>query len=479
MSVPAGRREWRRTVSGGTITLLGMALLGIPLYDIWDDYSVLSWTLLSTVAENATFLLLALGIAVGGVWLVRSDWETRHVSLVAKWTVGGWLAATALFAWVVFVQLQVMGALKPYVIAMDGVLIGTAVTFGLGLVSAKTDITRSELSAAQRATAAFEEVHRAATTLQRVQTPAEAHEAVLRAVESLYSPAASRVVVDGQVVAARPDEADWGTSEPSLVGSVGDRGRIELVSGECTVYDEQTLELLGTHLDGALDRIDREEALSTERKQFALLNRTLRHDLTNDIHLVQARLDIIDPRIDPPEEHWSVVRDRVDEMEQFIQQMGEYMRLAEADGHDPEPIELRPTIEQSVATVQQAHEDAEVSLDEIPDVTVDADELLDSVFDNLVRNAVEHNDKATPKVRVSGTRQDGTVTIDVADNGPGIPDDQKERIRERGEQLDDASGTGLGLHLVTEAVAAYDGDLAIEDNDPTGTVFRVTLPVAA
>ncbi|MFB6122426.1 MAG: hypothetical protein ABEJ78_03085 [Haloferacaceae archaeon] len=62
----------RRAASGGTIAIIGILLLGIPLYDI------------------------------------RDDWDTRHVTKVAKSTAAGWVTATVLFGWVVYVQLRVM-----------------------------------------------------------------------------------------------------------------------------------------------------------------------------------------------------------------------------------------------------------------------------------------------------------------------------------------------------------------------------------
>ncbi|MFC6989300.1 hypothetical protein ACFQJD_12350 [Haloplanus sp. GCM10025708] len=59
-AIPAVRFPMsRRAVSGGAITTVGILLLGIPLYDIWDDIVDLDWSLLVTVFENTTFLLLA------------------------------------------------------------------------------------------------------------------------------------------------------------------------------------------------------------------------------------------------------------------------------------------------------------------------------------------------------------------------------------------------------------------------------------
>jgi len=71
------------------------------------------------------------------------------------------------------------------------------------------------------------------------------------------------------------------------------------------------------------------------------------------------------------------------------------------------------------------------------------------------------------------------VTVRVADNGPGISDDRKDAVFDRGELGEHSSGSGFGLFLVRKTVESYGGGVEIEDNEPTGAVVRVTLPVAS
>jgi signal transduction histidine kinase len=103
--------------------------------------------------------------------------------------------------------------------------------------------------------------------------------------------------------------------------------------------------------------------------------------------------------------------------------------------------------------------------------------MLGSVFKNLLTNAIVHNDGPVTEVTVSVTVADGAVAVRVADNGPGIPDDRKDTIFEDGEKGLDSEGTGLGLYLVQTLVDRYGGDVRVEDNEPTGAVFVVELPV--
>jgi Signal transduction histidine kinase len=79
-------------------------------------------------------------------------------------------------------------------------------------------------------------------------------------------------------------------------------------------------------------------------------------------------------------------------------------------------------------------------------------------------------------VTVSATEHEGTVTIRVADNGPGISDSRKQTVFGKGRQGLNSSGTGMGLHLVDRIVNKHGGEVWIEDNEPEGTVFSVELP---
>ena len=97
---------------------------------------------------------------------------------------------------------------------------------------------------------------------------------------------------------------------------------------------------------------------------------------------------------------------------------------------------------------------------------------------NLVDNAARH---AQGVVELDCRRDDGLAVIRVADDGPGIPDDQRERVFERFVRLDasrtrDAGGSGLGLAIVAEIVAAHRGTVRINDRAGGGVCFTVSLP---
>jgi CheY-like chemotaxis protein/anti-sigma regulatory factor (Ser/Thr protein kinase) len=123
-----------------------------------------------------------------------------------------------------------------------------------------------------------------------------------------------------------------------------------------------------------------------------------------------------------------------------------------------------------------------LDLDVAPDVdVVEADELrFKQVVLNLVSNAV----KFTPdggRVAVSARRQGRQLLVAVADNGPGIPESDRERIFESFQQggrgAPKAEGTGLGLTLSRRIVQLFGGRLWLESELGRGTTFTFTVPV--
>jgi signal transduction histidine kinase len=158
---------------------------------------------------------------------------------------------------------------------------------------------------------------------------------------------------------------------------------------------------------------------------------------------------------------------------------GDIAEVVRASGTDRTRVGLRRCLETELAELREAYPAASVSVDgEIPAVAVWADAMLDSVFRNLLRNAVQHNDGPSTEVVVSATERDDVVAVRVADDGPGVPEDRRETIFGRGETGLASGGTGFGLYLVGRLVETYGGDVRVEDAQLGGAAFVVELPVA-
>jgi signal transduction histidine kinase len=150
-----------------------------------------------------------------------------------------------------------------------------------------------------------------------------------------------------------------------------------------------------------------------------------------------------------------------------------------SDTENIAPTPLGPSLSSAVEEVQNTYPDAVVTpTAAAPETPVQANDMLEAVFRNLLKNAIQHNDKEIPEVDVSARERTDSVLVQIADNGPGIPDTEKDTIFGKGETGLDSSGTGLGLYLVKTLVESYGGAIEIDDNEPVGAIFSVTVPKA-
>lgn len=101
------------------------------------------------------------------------------------------------------------------------------------------------------------------------------------------------------------------------------------------------------------------------------------------------------------------------------------------------------------------------------------DELVE-VLTILLVNANSHAGGSPARVEVRSS--DGMVRVSVADNGPGIPDDLREAIFDRGARRTESPGQGLGLSIARELVTDLGGTLALERDGEQGARFDVSLP---
>jgi signal transduction histidine kinase len=107
-------------------------------------------------------------------------------------------------------------------------------------------------------------------------------------------------------------------------------------------------------------------------------------------------------------------------------------------------------------------------------VRADRDQLY-RVLLNLTRNAVEAGAR---KLKFSASRERGTVSVEIADNGPGLPPRARENLFRPFFGSARPGGSGLGLAIARELMRGQGGEIALVETTGAGTVFRLTLPAA-
>jgi signal transduction histidine kinase len=146
-------------------------------------------------------------------------------------------------------------------------------------------------------------------------------------------------------------------------------------------------------------------------------------------------------------------------------QMREGMAVLDAHKTLADVVELyEPMVDETGGTLKlHAHEKMLVRANR---------QLLTQAVSNLIENAMKYGksaDNQSTNIKVTGSIEGKTVIITVADQGPGIPVKDRERVRERFVRLDESRskpGNGLGLSLVSSVMTLHGGRLVLEDNNP-------------
>ena len=120
-----------------------------------------------------------------------------------------------------------------------------------------------------------------------------------------------------------------------------------------------------------------------------------------------------------------------------------------------------------------------------PGVSVDADrEQLVRILTNLARNAIqaieslqaERQDAPDGIIAIEARREGSVAVIEIKDNGPGIPNQIRDRLFQAFQSAARQGGTGLGLAIAAELVRAHGGDIRLQSSTDAGTCFIVTIP---
>lgn len=288
--------------------------------------------------------------------------------------------------------------------------------------------------------------------------------------------------LDGRVDPALLERAQECVDQEQTVGTeyhtAGDKSVYDVVLSPVIV--EGTVEMVVGSARDITERKQYEQRLESQRDDLRLLNQMVRHDIRNDLQVIQTHGELL--AVEVPDDLRSSADSVVASAESAIALTEEARDLATVmlrSGDTEEPISLATTLRTAVQQASDSHEDATIEIDgTIPSCEVSADDMLGSVFDNLLQNSVVHNDRPDPQTVVSATIDGDDVVVRVADNGPGIDEHERETVFEKGHQANTSDGTGIGLYLVETLIKGYDGAVSVEESDAGGAAFVVRLPLA-
>ncbi|MFC7058294.1 sensor histidine kinase [Halovenus salina] len=216
-------------------------------------------------------------------------------------------------------------------------------------------------------------------------------------------------------------------------------------------------------------------AQKQREQRLAVLNRVLRHNIRNDVNVLQAHLDMLAEEYESENDHIQVMEKRITNIVELSQAARNIEQLKD-DETEQTIIELGPVLQERAEQLRVESPAARVSCEVPGSLPVVAHELLPYAFDNVLDNAIEHNSSAQPTVSVSaaGNSSRNRVTVKISDNGPGLPSTEREVLTADTETALTHS-SGLGLWLTRWIVRSSDGSITVEESSTSGTTISVCL----
>lgn len=226
----------------------------------------------------------------------------------------------------------------------------------------------------------------------------------------------------------------------------------------------------------------REVMAARQRRNFLL---SITHELKSPIASIKLVLETLLKRQLTKAQSDKITQSALRESDRLNDLVNDLLLSARLEtAYQPyvEDLDLSALLRDLVQKLQEKYPQVAFSfIENTPTGLVRADKSgITSVALNLLENAVKYSPEA-PAIEVRLMRNNGTVAWEVADNGIGIEDKEKSRVFEKfyrigNEDTRQTKGTGLGLFIVKEVVRAHGGTIAILNNQPKGSIFRITLP---
>jgi signal transduction histidine kinase len=193
------------------------------------------------------------------------------------------------------------------------------------------------------------------------------------------------------------------------------------------------------------------------------------HDLRNPLNVIKTRAELL--RTEAPKEHVDPIENNAERMETMIEDLLTLSQAGESVDN-PEPIPLAAVVTDSWAAVSSDDVELEVEIPSGAELEADSDRLK-HVFENLFRNASEHNDPpVTIRVGLLSDEVESVSGFFIADDGTGIPESDRGEVFEQGYTTN-TDGTGFGLSIVEEIVAAHGWTISITESEAGGARFEV------
>jgi signal transduction histidine kinase len=232
--------------------------------------------------------------------------------------------------------------------------------------------------------------------------------------------------------------------------------------------------------------VTKEMALARLKSDFVS---NVSHELRTPLSLIRLYAETLEMgRLTSPEKHqeyYCIIRKESERLTALINNILDFSRIEagrkEYDFRETDMSELvHNTLDSYRYQLEQSGFQFEEKIDEVPPLRVDREAMARSLL-NLVNNALKYS-QDRKFIGVNLYRDNGSVKLEVVDQGIGIPHDEQQKIFEKFYRVGDplvhnTKGSGLGLSLVRHIVQAHGGQVSVDSTPGQGSKFTIALPV--
>ncbi|OKY77093.1 MAG: Signal transduction histidine kinase with PAS and PocR sensory domain, partial [Candidatus Methanohalarchaeum thermophilum] len=215
----------------------------------------------------------------------------------------------------------------------------------------------------------------------------------------------------------------------------------------------------------------------TERKKRKereeLLHSLLRHDVQNKAQVVEGYLELLKEDPEGNKEYVDKALKAAKESEDIIEKV-RTLRKIEKEGIKETKIDsvLKEVMEENRDRANERGLEIKKTSSSLK-CKVKAGSLLRELFNNITENAIQHSEGT--KIKITCKEKQKEVICSIEDDGRGIPDEQKEKVFEKGFKSGETGGSGLGMYLAKQIIENYNGKIEVRDSELGGARFDIYL----